>query len=200
MADIIPIYDESEVAKPASADDLIRDANGFTNPNLHRRIHPINSLPYPYVQTIGLTWAEANARGYTWNNSAGLCKNFYDSDYYPDMMVVNDVETRVPTTWGAISQDTWQGVSVNTWDEIRWQEGEVVEDDFLSPSEFGKVITNNDAINYGRTITEINQRKNKKYSPSEYILHIQNRDSFRRKSDNYKSPDESMDSSHSEIP
>ena len=202
MADTY-VYDDSSVAKPASADDLIRDTNGFTNPNLHRRIHPVNGLPYPYVQSVGLTWAEANSLGYTWRNSAGECSDFYDSDYYPSEAVVTPeqdsssaVRDLFPIKVAELPDEPIANVIydfngilyiyvVNELGDYGWQ---VFAD------------SDGDAVIGSQVISAINERKNKKYSPSTYILNIQNRDSYRRKIDHYVSADESKDSSHNEIP
>lgn len=284
MADTVIIYDTTEVAVPASQNDLARDNTGFTNPNLHRRIHPVNGLPLEYITAIGLTWAQANELGLTWRNSAGEYKDFYNSDYILTLVKPSNWDSKYFTyytrsgsgteedpyiytlvqqntaSWNELASQTWNELLPRTWNNLadrpQWVADTYYKCDLpvinmpatdpgtitininypIVVSELpenpipGKIYLYNGVYyshkvdEYGDlcwtavqsdnsssltdegvgvkpiTISAINKRKNKKYAPSEYILHIQNRDSFRHKSDTYTSPNEDMDNAHIEIP
>lgn len=250
-------YDE--IAKPASAADLVRDANGFTNPNLHRRVHSVNGLPYLYAQYVGLTWGQAADMGLSWVNNAGEYADYYDSDYYLLVAKPDDFNTNFShyytrsgegtaespyvytplthsVTW--VANRYYAGGTAKVVDTIDGDDGTyrdmtpVVVQDLPDPPEMGIIYYCNGAYwvwvedAYGlagwekfipkddgkpeeiehptmmrsRIITQANQRKIKKGSPSTYTLHIQSKDSYRRKTDNYVSGDESQDSAHNEIP
>ena len=275
------VYDIDEVARPASQDDLVRDRNGFTNPNLHRRVHPVNGLPLEYITAIGLTWAGANELGLTWENSAGEYSDFYNSDYILTLVKPSDWDKRyytyytrtgsgtdedpyvytlvqrITASWQGLSTQTWDSLLNRTWDNLadrpQWVAGTYYRCEFPVITESDGVAVRTDApivvdtlpdnptsgaiyfynntyyvykedefgaygwvefiptgeddndgdnlvISAGRRISKTNQRKNKKTKPSDYYLHIQNRDSFRGKTDTFISINENADNSHMEIP
>ena len=197
------VYDLDSVAKPATKDDLVRDSNGFTHPNLHRRIHPVNGLPFKYIKQVNLTWKQAKELKYTWNNSAGLCVDYFESDYNDSMAVVTpeqDSATAVRDVFPIAVTELPSNPKMYTIYEF---DGQLLT---YAPNAIGVVEwmpfedADGNCVVSRQSISPKNVRKSKKGTPSKYILNIQSRDSYRREIDDYTSATAHTDTSHNEIP
>lgn len=203
MPDNDVVYDTDSIAKPATEEDLVRDSNGFTHPNLHRRIHPVNGLPFKYTKQVNLTWKQAKELNYTWNNSAGLCTDYFESDYNDSMAVITpeqESETAMRDIFPIVVTELPSDPKMYAIYEF---EGQLLT---YAPNDIGVVEwmqfkdANGDCVLSRQSISPKNVRKSKKGAPSKYILNIQSRDSYRREIDDYTSSMAHTDTSHNEIP